>query len=225
MNVNCMRKRLLKAVGGVLLCAAVGTAYPASVADGEMLVRSFIDDVSSMSARFEQTLVDAEDTILEESAGSLEILRPGRFRWSYEEPYEQLLVADGLNVWSYDADLAQVTVKPQAEVLGSTPALLLGGSGDVFSEFELVETFSDRDTVWVRLAPRGEESSFSSVDLGFTDSQLTRMIFIDSLGQSTLIALLDIRVNQPVADSQFSFIPPPDVDLVGIPLGQQSIGP
>lgn len=222
MDVGSMQNRLKRALSALLLCLAMSGAQ-AAAEDGQRLVKSFIDDVTSMSARFEQTLVDANDNIIEEASGSLEILRPGRFRWSYEDPYEQLLIADGLNVWSYDADLAQVTVKPQAEVLGNTPALLLGGAGDVLSEFELVESFTDRDTVWVRLAPLGEDSGFSSVDLGFTDEQLSRMIFIDSLGQSTLIALFDVGVNQAINEQRFAFTPPPDADLVGTPLSANKI--
>lgn len=199
-----------------------GSSSLAEEGEGARLVQSFIDDISTMSARFDQSLVDADDNVVEESSGRLEILRPGRFRWSYEQPYEQLLVADGLNVWSYDADLEQVTVKPQAEVLGSTPALLLGGAGDVLAEFELVETFTDRGSVWVRLLPRQQDSGFASVDLGFTDGLLSRMIFIDSLGQSTLIALLDVIVNQPISAEQFIFRPPADADLVGTPLSAKS---
>lgn len=190
--------------------------------EGEQLVRSFVNDIHSMSARFEQSLVDADDNVVEESSGNLEILRPGRFRWSYEEPYEQLLVADGLNVWSYDADLEQVTVKPQAEVLGNTPALLLGGAGDVLAEFERAESFEDRGSVWVRLVPRSEDSGFSSVDLGFTDGLLSRMIFIDSLGQSTLIALFGVVINEPLSEDRFVFALPANVDLVGTPLSAHS---
>jgi outer membrane lipoprotein carrier protein len=101
---------------------------------GEQLVNDFIDNVITLQGRFEQSLIDA-DGIVERSSGTLEIERPGRFRWSYFEPYEQWLVADGLNIWSYDVDLAQVTVKPQAKALANTPALLLGGSEDALSQF------------------------------------------------------------------------------------------
>lgn len=202
----------------LILLLAGATDAAADAPDGEALVRGFVEDVETFSARFEQSLVDADDNLVEESSGRLEILRPGRFRWVYEEPYEQLLVADGLNVWSYDADLEQVTVKPQAEVLGSTPATLLGGGSDVFNDFEVTETFTDRGTEWVRLRPLGDDGSFESVDLGFTDGVLSRMIFNDTLGQSTLVALFDVEVNEPVSAERFVFEPPPGADLVGTPL-------
>ncbi len=213
---------MMKFLTTILLACAAGSALasPVKAEDAEKLVRSFVEDVQSMTARFEQTLVDADDNIVEESGGQLEILRPGRFRWSYQEPYEQLLVADGVNVWSYDADLAQVTVQPQQEVLGSTPATLLGGAGDVMANFEIAESFEDRGTVWVRLLPLEEDSGFSSLDLGFDDGTLSRMIFLDALGQSTLIALFEVTVNATLAAERFAFVPPADADLVGTPLPQ-----
>ena len=76
---------------------------------GEALVNHFISNVITLQGRFEQSLIDAEGTVVEVSGGTLEIERPTRFRWSYDEPYEQWLIADGLNVWSYDLDLQQVT--------------------------------------------------------------------------------------------------------------------
>ncbi len=209
---------MLRILIGTLLLTIPLFTYAGAASDGEELLRHFVNDVQTLSARFEQSLVDADDNVVEESAGQFELSRPGRFRWVYSEPYEQLLIADGVNVWSYDADLAQVTVKPQAEVLSNTPAILLGGGDDVFADFELVENFIDRGIEWLRLKPKSEDGGFASVDLGFQDGILARMIFLDSLGQSTLIALFDVSVNEPIDDSRFRFTPPADADLVGEPL-------
>ncbi|MDH4047342.1 MAG: outer membrane lipoprotein chaperone LolA [Gammaproteobacteria bacterium] len=212
-----IRKALIRAllvVAGTFACSGVLAADK----DGKSLLDHFLSDVKTLSARFEQSLVDDNDIVVEESAGTFEISRPGRFRWAYTEPYEQLLIADGLNVWSYDADLLQVTVKPQHEILQSTPALLFGGSADALADFEYVGSFSDRGTVWVRLRPRDEQSGFSRVDLGFTDDQLSRMIFTDNLEQTTLVALFDVVVNSEIAADRFRFSLPAGVDLVGVPL-------
>jgi outer membrane lipoprotein carrier protein len=186
--------------------------------EGVALVERFIANVETMSGRFEQSLVDADDQVVETSGGTFEIRRPGRFRWSYETPYEQLLVADGTNVWSYDVDLAQVSVKPQADVLTSTPALLLGGGGNVLDEFEIVDSFEDRGTEWVRLVPRNQDGGFTMVELGFTDDMPSRMIFSDNLAQTTLVIMYEVVLNGPIADSQFQFSPPADVDVVGKPI-------
>lgn len=186
---------------------------------GLALLEDYLDNVKSLSARFEQSLVDADDVVVETSSGTVQIRRPGQFRWSYETPYAQELVADGRNLWSYDVDLEQVTVKSQEKMLANTPATLLGGSREVLDEFELIDSFTDsRDTVWLRLRPRNPDNGFTRVELGFDGGMLRRMIFADSLEQTTLIALLDLRVNEVIEDSVFSFVVPEHVDLVGEPV-------
>jgi outer membrane lipoprotein carrier protein len=214
---------LIRIASGLSLLIAgmiFGTSLVAeeiSRSEGEILLDKFLRDVKTMSARFEQSLVDENDAVVEESAGTLQISRPGRFRWANTEPYEQLLVADGVNIWSYDADLMQVTVKAQDDILQSTPALLLGGSSDALQDFDFVGSYDDRETVWVRLKPKDSDSGFERVELGFTDGDLSRMIFTDNLEQTTLVALFDVVINETIADEQFEFLVPPGVDLVGVP--------
>lgn len=203
-----------------LVGAAVAGQNPVAAADtdGRRLVEDFLNDIATISGRFEQQLVDADDIVVETSSGTLDIRRPGQFRWSYFDPYQQVLVADGMNIWSYDVDLEQVTVKPQEEALGSTPAILLGGSSDVLDDFDYIGSFEDRGTVWVRLRPRDTDNGFNKVELGFTDRKLSRMLFVDNLEQTTLVALFDVQFNEPIDDDQFAFTPPAGVDVVGSPI-------
>ena len=204
---------------GALAAAALTPLHCAALeeVDGRRLVERFVEEVGTMRGRFEQSLVDAGGAVMETSAGSFAIRRPGQLRWTYTEPYEQVLVADGLNVWSYDVDLEQVTVKPQAEVLSSTPALVLGGADRVLDDFDYAGSFEDRGTEWVRLEPKDRESSFRRVELGFTDDALSRMIFYDNLDQTTLVALFEVTLNEPLAPDTFRFSPPEHVDVVGEP--------
>lgn len=197
-----------------------GPAVPADVATndaGWQLVDDFITEVTTFSGRFEQSLIDARGDIVEVTSGTLEIQRPGRFRWSYVEPYEQVLVADGLNIWSYDVDLAQVTVKPQAEALSNTPALLLGGSVDAMQQFVHEGSYETDRTTWVRMSPKNTESGFLRVEMGFLNGQLHRMVFFDNLEQTTVVALHDVEVNEPIDDARFRFRVPDDADVVGTP--------
>ena len=204
-----------------LLILGIGQqALAESSADqaGEKLVNDFLGDVITMQGRFEQSLIDAEGELVEVSTGTLEIERPTRFRWTYSDPYEQWLVADGLNIWSYDVDLAQVTVKPQVKALSNTPALLLGGATDALEQFRFEGSNIEEGTTWVRMAPVDDSSGFSHVELGFFEGQLNRMVFFDNLEQTTLVALYDVVVNEPIDAGSFEFVVPDDVDLVGVPL-------
>lgn len=203
----------------LLVAAGVNAFAETSVDDaGEKLVNEFLTEVVTMQGRFEQSLIDAEGTVVEVSAGTLEIERPTRFRWIYSEPYEQWLVADGLNVWSYDVDLSQVTVKPQAKALSNTPALLLGGAEEALSQFRFEGSQLESETTWVRMEPVDESSGFSRVELGFIAGELRRMVFFDNLEQTTLVALYDIAVNEPIEADRFEFVVPDDADLVGVPV-------
>jgi len=212
------RRHFGLAIAGMLLLAGQGAIAQEARDIGQVLINDFLENVATLSGRFEQQLIDADNNVLEDSSGTLAIRRPGQFRWSYTEPYEQLLVADGLNVWSYDVDLEQVTVKAQGDALGSTPAMLLGGSTDVLEDFNYIGSFEDRGTHWVMLRPKDTESGFSKVELGFSDGVLSRMLFGDNLEQTTLIALVDVVFNEAVDASTFDFSPPDGVDVVGKPV-------
>ena len=204
-------------IGGLLLSVAAQAAEPVAD-DGEALVSAFVNDVVTFAADFEQSLIDPDGRMLEKTSGTLEIQRPGRFRWMYVEPYEQWLVADGANIWSYDVDLEQVTVKAQAEALANTPALLLGGSGEAMDQFEHGGTFEDAGFTWVRLLPIDTESGFRRVELGFGDGQLSRMVFLDNLEQTTVVVLKNVVMNEAIDTSHFEFVVPDGVDVVGKPV-------
>ena len=211
-----MRKPSLS-IAGLLLAVAAHSAETATD-DGEALVNAFVTDVVTFAGEFEQSLIDPDGRLLETTTGTLEIQRPGRFRWVYVEPYEQWLIADGTNIWSYDIDLEQVTVKPQADALANTPALLLGGSGEAMDQFEYDGSFEESGLTWVRLLPVDTDSGFRRVELGFYNRQLDRMVFFDNLEQTTVVVLKNVTVNEPIDGARFEFVVPDDVDVVGKPV-------
>jgi len=217
--VNAIRARIFVLLTLITMAMQQQAAGQQAETDaGQQLIESFLNDVTTISGRFEQQLVDADDVVIETSSGTLDVRRPGQFRWSYAMPYQQVLVADGLNIWSYDVDLEQVTVKAQETALGSTPAVLLGGSSDVLNDFDYIGSFADRGTVWIRLRPKDTDNGFNMVELGFTDDQLSRMLFVDNLEQTTVVALFDVEFNESIDDERFAFTPPAGVDVVGTPL-------
>lgn len=208
-----------RVIAAILLAAPFGVllAMDNELDRGRELVDEFVGDVVTFRGDFQQVLLDADNQVIERTAGSLEISRPGKFRWTYVEPYEQWLLADGLNIWSYDVDLAQVTVKPQVEALANTPALLLGGSGDALDQFSYEGSYDEIETTWVKLVPHDTTSGFMRVELGFIDDTLRRMVFFDNLEQTTLVEFRDVAVNEPIDDQRFAFDIPADVDVVGTP--------
>lgn len=209
------------------LAAVALSAWAAPAADdaGEKLVKEFLTDVTTMQGRFKQSLIDAEGAVVEASSGTLEIERPGRFRWIYDDPYEQWLVADGTNVWSYDVDLAQVSVKPQSAALANTPAMLLGDAANALAQFRFEGSQEEGATTWVRMRPVDSSSGFDRVELGFRDGELYRMVFFDNLEQTTLVEFMAIEINRPIDDTRFVFVVPEEADLVGVPLAAGATAP
>jgi outer membrane lipoprotein carrier protein len=209
-----------------LFCASPCLADEAARFDaGRALVDAFISDVHTLESRFEQSLMDANGDIVEVSSGTLEINRPNQFRWAYYEPFEQSLVADGLNIWSYDVDLAQVTVKPQAEALANTPALLLGGSTAAMDEFIYDGSYEEGGLTWVQMHPVDTDAGFSRLELAFSDRTLARMMFFDNLEQTTLVSLNNVVVNEAIDPGIFNFKAPEGVDVVGTPATPDSSEP
>lgn len=208
-----------RAIVAILLALPVSASLATDSENdaGRKLIDEFVDDVVTFQGDFQQVLLDADNQVIERTAGTLEISRPGKFRWTYVEPYEQWLLADGVNIWSYDVDLAQVTVKPQAAALANTPALLLGGSGNALDQFNYEGSYDEIETTWVKLVPHDTTSGFMRVELGFIEDTLRRMVFFDNLEQTTLVEFRDVAVNEPIDGQRFTFDIPADVDVVGTP--------
>lgn len=174
-------------------------------------LKTYYDSVRSLAGEFVQTTFDEFDEVLETATGTLAIQRPDRFRWSYREPFEQLIVADGDRLWVYDVDLDQVTVRPLGEVLGTGPALLLSGSyAALLENFRVAEEGGG----WLRLTPRDEDWDFQSIRVRVEDG-VPVVVEVDSgLGQSTRLELTELRRNPRLDPDMFRFTPPAGVDVI-----------
>jgi len=145
------------------------------------------------------------------------IKRPNQFLWNYQEPFEQLVVADGMNLWIYDVELGQVTVSPLDELISATPAMLLSGDQVVRDGFEVTENFTTNGINWVRLVPKLEGTDFNTVFIGFREGVLARLELLDGLDQVTEIQFEEVELNPMILDSTFNFIPPEGADVIGQP--------
>ncbi|MCW8918989.1 MAG: outer membrane lipoprotein chaperone LolA [Gammaproteobacteria bacterium] len=186
--------------------------------EGQQRMEAFLDGLTTIKAGFVQTLNNASGELIEKSEGVMAVERPGKFRLQYENPYEQLYVADGRNIWMYDRDLEQVSVKPQSEALGSTPALLLSTTEPMATNFEIRELGEHEGLVWLELNPREADSNFDFVKLALEGDLLRAMEMVDGFGQTTRL-YFDPLVRNPTLDAAlFQFTPPAGVDVIGEPV-------
>jgi outer membrane lipoprotein carrier protein len=176
---------------------------------------AFLKGFQGASAVFEQTVSDRSGKILQKGEGTLLIARPGKFRWQYQKPHRQLVVADGRKIWIYDEDLRQVTVKRQDAAMSGSPALLLAGGDDPAGLFELRELPMQDGLDWIEAIPRNTDAGFTTLRLGFGNGLPARLSLADSFGNETRIVLRDFRRNPPLDGKLFAFTPPAGVDLVG----------
>jgi outer membrane lipoprotein carrier protein len=200
------------------LCVCLGLlafswSAQADKGDAEQL-RFLLDTTSSLQGEFVQTLYDNQGVKLDESRGSFVLQKPGNFYWKTREPYEQLLVSDQKNIWLYDPDLEQVTVRAVGEDLQQTPALLFGSDLDKLREQFDVSLAKAADQKTFTLSPKTQEGLFQKLLLVFAKDQLREFRIQDNLNQSTHFLLLNTRSNQPVDAALFNFVPPEGVDVL-----------
>lgn len=184
-------------------------------ADPVQRLKTFFDTTRSMRAQFHQTVLDAKGRKLQEVNGMMQLQRPGKFRWDYREPYLQIIVGDGKQVWLHDPDLNQVTVRRLDQVLGSSPAALLAGTAEFDKTFEVKNDQRQDGMDWVEVTPKSADSGFQKMLLGFRQEDLAEMELHDNFGQTTIIEFSRLERNPRLQAGQFRFVPPPGADVVG----------
>ncbi|CAG0995831.1 Outer-membrane lipoprotein carrier protein [Methylophilaceae bacterium] len=184
-------------------------------ANGVDSLKAFFDKTRTMKAHFEQVVVDSQGKKVQEVTGTMQLLRPGKFRWDYNKPYVQEIVGDGERIWLHDPDLNQVTVRTLDKAIGASPAALLAGSGEIEKNFDLKDQPRNDKLQWVQVTPKDKDSGFDRVFLGFNKADLQKMELHDSYGHVTTIAFSKLERNPKLDAATFMFKPPAGADIVG----------
>lgn len=187
----------------------------AMAGEGHDRLKKFLDNLTNMEASFVQTLKSPEKDELERSEGKIWLTRPNQFRLTYQAPYEQIIVADGVKVWLYDKDLEQVTVKPQGDSIGSSPASLLAGARPFTEEFRVEELGLHEGFEWLNLYPKAPDASFDYIRVAMEGDLMRAIEMVDGFGQQTRLYFDQINLNGRIDKSRYKFAPPPGVDVIG----------
>ncbi|HIQ07739.1 MAG TPA: outer membrane lipoprotein chaperone LolA [Thiotrichaceae bacterium] len=208
-----MKKLLL-----TLLLASLSTVSFAETEARKQLNR-FFTSVNTIQGSFVQQLYGKNDRVKETVKGHLVLQRPGKFRWVYKHPDPQQIVADGKNIWMYDQDLDQVTVKPLKNMVRSSPAIILIQNAAPDSQFKVME-MDDKTSGWnwFYLTPHRKQDDFTAIQMGMDNKgNLRQMVLYDKIGQKTVITF-NTSLNRPVNAEQFRFVVPAGVDVIGTPI-------
>ena len=198
---------VLGRVLGLVLAAA------AAHADAVDTLREFVRDVKSGKAAFTQVVSAADGARKKTSSGDFEFLRPGRFRFQYTKPFEQLIVADGSKVWIYDADLNQASSRKLGQAIGATPAALLAGSS-LDADFVLAPQPARDGLEWAKAVPKAKDGPFQSMSIGFRGRELAAVEIIDSFGQRSLLSFSGFQANVALEAARFNYTPPKGADVI-----------
>lgn len=184
------------------LLGLLGSGW-ASAADGAGRVNDYLAGLTSLRATFEQFTFNADRTRMMEARGTLYLQRPGRFRWEYDTPNRQVIIADGKRVYLHDLELKQVSHQSQRRALSGTPALLLADGGPIEKHFAAASIPSTDGRDWVELIPKAEDTDVVRIELGFGQDRLESLIMEDSFGQTTRLNFSGEERNKPLNASLF----------------------
>ena len=201
----------MKIMLGLLSLLVASTAHAGSVDS----LRAFVKESQTVRAQFSQTVLDRNGRSTSQASGVMAFSRPSKFRWTYEKPYAQLIVGDGVKLWIYDQDLNQVTVRKLDQALGSSPAALLAGDNEIERFLTLKEAGVKDGLEWLEATPKSNDTMFAAVRMGFAGNTLKQMELKDSFGQTTIIRFDKLERNPKLPSDQFKFAPPKGADVIG----------
>ncbi|MDH4395729.1 MAG: outer membrane lipoprotein chaperone LolA [Limnobacter sp.] len=185
-----------------------------ALAGGVEQLKTFSDSRLFAEGRFEQVVTNPAGAVKQKAKGQFAFSRPGKFRWSIEKPFPQLIVSNGKTVITYDEDLEQASERPLGDAIASSPAALLFGNEKVDKLFNLKNTETKNGLEWLEATPKNAETLFDRMRVGMKGGIPVEMEIFDSMGQRTVLQLVDWKLDKAPAASLFSFTPPPGVDMI-----------
>ena len=197
-----------------LLVSALMLPAGAWAATAAEQLRAFVSGTQSATGSFTQTTKATTGQGTPNQSGTFSFQRPGKFKWQVMKPYEQLIVSDGKQLYQYDPDLMQVTVRAVGEAIGSSPASILFGSGSLEQSFNVAPMPAKEGVEWLRATPKSPDAGFSRVDIGFRDGLPAQLELLDAFGQTTQVTFANMVRNPAVSADSFRFVAPKGVDVV-----------
>ncbi len=205
----------------MLVTVAWAMATGSAWAGGMESLEAFVKNAKSGRAEFTQTVTapskDGQPSRVKTSTGTFEFQRPGKFKFDYQKPFAQTIVADGKTLWLYDADLNQVTQRAQAQALGATPAALIAAAPNLRAlqtDFTLEGEPARDGLEWVKATPKSKDGQLQSVLVGFQGEGLAALEILDSFGQRSVLKFSKVEVNPALGAGTFAFKAPAGADVL-----------
>jgi outer membrane lipoprotein carrier protein len=205
----------VKTMIGALVAAGALALAGAAQASALEQFKTFVSGTKAARGEFTQQQVrkEGKSKVAPVSSGTFVFARPGKFIWTYQKPYEQLLQADGETLYIYDKDLNQVTTKKLGNALGSSPAAILFGSNDLEKNFTLAEAPARDGLEWLNATPKTKDTTFEQISIGLRDGMPQAMELKDTFGQTSVLKFTNFQRNPSLSAQQFKFNVPKGADV------------
>ena len=204
----------------LLLFFILGFHSPALAINSEQTIVNAIQknyqSVRTFQAEFEQKSFVKMINRTETAQGNVQIKKPGKMKWVYNDPDPQVLISNQKNLWLYSLEDKQAAKMPVESVYSSnTPALFLAGEGILTNIFNVNEVITGKNIYTVTLSPKEAKSDLNRLILRANKNnyQIIGVTVYDDLGNKTQIKFKNIRINEQIAESIFDFKVPAGVEI------------
>jgi outer membrane lipoprotein carrier protein len=186
-----------------------GTYAQSNDLNAKQQLKVKLASLATYQANFTQTVVDIENTVLQQATGRIQLQQPNNLYWELFEPNESVLLADGENIWNVDPFLEQVVVYGANAALENNPLILLTNpDSSKWDEFEV----SQSDAQFI-ITPLELNGGIESLRLLFKGDVLIELESQDGQQQKSLLTFSEIKQNNPLAADTFIFVMPEGYEL------------
>lgn len=177
--------------------------------DAKQQLKVKLSKLATYQANFTQTVVDFENTLLQQATGRFVLQQPNKLYWELFEPNESVLLADGDNIWNIDPFLEQVVVNGADVALENNPLILLTNpDSSQWQEFEVSQSASQ-----FIITPRELKGGIESLRLVFKGDTLVELESQDGQQQKSLLVFSKIKQNNVLPADTFIFVMPDGYEL------------
>lgn len=204
-------------VSASLATALLLLAGPARAQDdAARQLEELLASIQTFQADVRQLIVESSGGVLEESIIKFKLKRPDGFYWETLEPFPELIVTDGKTLWNYQPDLLQVTLENWESERSELAAQLLSGRmAEIEADYFITGGDIGNGTAWeFVLEPVDPASLYERVTLYFRDRRLDAIHVDNGNGQRTFWEFFEYVLDAPLADEEFVFTPPADIEVL-----------
>ena len=177
------------------------------------------ESLKDMQAVFQQETRSGAIAVVQQAAGRVYFKKGGKMLWHYETPEEQLIVLDGKTLWIYQPAEKQAMKNNFSIIPQHIVADLFRGKMDVLDKFTVTPVphgaNDTSDLVVLELVPIESDPTVRKLVLWLdpTSYLVRKTLLTDGFGNLTELTFQEIKVDQGLTDSVFTFTPPSDVDV------------